>query len=157
MTTRKRIPLCLAIFLFGCGTPYVSPPIGGNAVLDFREAAGISGFQFYENGNDCTGNLTLPEDKYPLGNKTKELVLHAEKRVGFNFFFVRGLTSCQVTVSFTPRVDGRYGVRSRWDGDFCYVQVVDRNQGGIPAASSIDLTQMKYVMGLGIRNSCVPK
>lgn len=158
-TQTMKFSLLILTFLLslsGCATPYKPPKLSGNATLDFSSAKDIKTYYFYANGNNCTENQRLSEELDPLRNKTKTLVLQANKRVAFNFVWLTFGEWCQLPVSFTPEINGRYSLIAGLSKDHCHLTILDKNNPNLPAAANIDLKKMRYVNGWGIRNKCEP-
>ncbi|OQW69573.1 MAG: hypothetical protein BVN34_04480 [Proteobacteria bacterium ST_bin12] len=151
----RLLYITFLLSLAGCATPYAPPKLSENATLDFSSAKDITVYYFYLNGDDCTENQRLSEDLDPLKNETNTLTLAANKRVAFNFVWLTKGKWCQLPISFTPEVNGRYNLIAGLREDYCHLTILDKNNSNLSAAN-IDIKKMRYVNGWGIRNKCEP-
>lgn len=145
------------ISVVGCGTtPYKAPDMKGNAVIDFSSARNISAFIFYANGEDCTDIQSLSNEQDPVFGKASTLMINAKQKVAFNFMWTVQQKVCQLVFSLKPEVDGRYRLVAGLSEEHCHLGLLDQNKNNLPVGPDVEFKQMKYVMGLGIRNTCVP-
>lgn len=127
--------VCALVCLTACATPYVPPPVEGNAQLTFRQS-GLLMMRMFQNGKDCSGPVGLGKKGPEILEGREALVLPAGREVAFwlqtsnsslsNFRF------CTLTVSFVPSANQNYRLLFSADSQECVARVVrvDSASGG---------------------------
>lgn len=159
----------MAMVLPGCvSIPTYVPPAKEYASYLHFDTPGLAYFFLHLNGENCTGNVSIPPELSPFAHPEKTLIVPANKTVGLTLVWGappshKGFVSCAIQVSFNLKPARHYRLVGKLEGEFCEATIVGATPGETVTPSDIKLTQMKHVNSVGSvmfgqgSATCIPK